>query len=101
MVLLAQPSLFDPTRAPGGRHTAWAYCHVPNGSEFDMLSRLEDQIERFAPGFRECILARGVFSPALLEKMDANLFGADIGGARDRFRTFSFRLPWWPLCPAP
>ncbi len=94
MVLLAQPSLFDPTRAPGGRHTAWAYCHVPNGSEFDMLSRLEDQIERFAPGFRDCILARRVFSPALLEKMDANLVGGDIGGGASDLRQFLFRPTW-------
>ena len=56
-VLLAQPSLFDPSRSPAGKHTAWAYCHVPNGSKVDMLGRLEDQIERFAPGFRECVLA--------------------------------------------
>ena len=63
-VLLAQPSLFDSSRAPAGKHTAWAYCHVPNGSNVDMLQKLEDQIERFAPGFRDCILARRVFSPA-------------------------------------
>jgi len=94
MVLVAQPSLFDPTRASGGRHTAWAYCHVPNGSEFDMLSRLEDQIERFAPGFRDCILARRVFSPALLEKMDANLVGGDIGGGASDLRQFLFRPTW-------
>ena len=66
-VLLAQPTLFDPTRAPEGRHVAWAYCHVPNGSTFDMLPRLEAQIERFAPGFRDCVLARRVFAPASLE----------------------------------
>ncbi|MGB8783960.1 MAG: NAD(P)/FAD-dependent oxidoreductase, partial [Terriglobales bacterium] len=93
-VLLAQPSLFDPTRAPEGRHTAWAYCHVPNGSTFDMLSRLEGQIERFAPGFRDCILSRRVFSPAALEKMDANLVGGDvIGGAMD-LRQLLFRPTW-------
>src|SRR5271163_3854306 len=79
-VLLAQPSLFDSSRAPAGKHTAWAYCHVPNGSKEDMLGRLENQIERFAPGFRECVLARRVFSPADLERMDANLVGGDIGG---------------------
>jgi phytoene dehydrogenase-like protein len=91
LVLLAQPSLFDPTRAPAGKHTAWAYCHVPNGSEFDMLGRLEAQIERFAPGFRDCILARRVFSSSALEKMDANLVGGDIcGGALD-IRQFVFR----------
>ena len=66
-ILLAQPSLFDSSRAPAGKHTAWAYCHVPNGSKVDMLQKIEDQIERFAPGFRECVLARHVFSPADLE----------------------------------
>lgn len=64
-VLLAQPSLFDPARAPAGKHTAWAYCHVPNGSKINMLDKIEDQIERFAPGFRETILARHVFSPEI------------------------------------
>jgi len=93
-VLLAQPSLFDPTRAPAGRHTAWAYCHVPNGSEFDMLGRLEAQIERFAPGFRGCILARRIFSPVAMEKMDANLVGGDIGGGAMDLRQFLFRPTW-------
>jgi phytoene dehydrogenase-like protein len=93
-VLLAQPSLFDPTRAPQGKHTAWAYCHVPNGSEFDMLERLEAQIERFAPGFRECILARSVFSPSALEKMDANLIGGDISGGSMDIRQLFFRPTW-------
>ena len=79
-VILAQPSLFDPTRAPQGKHTAWAYCHVPHGSDFDMLERLESQIERFAPGFRECVLARAVFPPARLEQNDANLVGGDHAG---------------------
>ncbi len=82
-VLLAQPSLFDSSRAPEGKHTAWAYCHVPNGSTVDMLERIENQIERFAPGFRDCVLARRVFSPAALEAMDANLVGGDINGGRD------------------
>ena len=83
-IILVQPSLFDSTRAPEGKHTAWAYCHVPNGSDFDMLPRLEAQIERFAPGFADCVLARKVFSPAALEAMDANLIGGDIvGGAMD------------------
>ena len=90
-VLLAQPSLFDPTRAPAGKHTAWAYCHVPNGSTFDMLPRLEAQIERFAPGFRDCILARRVFSPAALQAMDANLIGGDINGGAVNLRQFAFR----------
>lgn len=90
-VLLAQPSLFDPTRAPAGKHTVWAYCHVPNGSTYDMLPRLEAQIERFAPGFRECILARTIFTPALLEARDANLVGGDIGGGSVDLRQFLFR----------
>jgi phytoene dehydrogenase-like protein len=81
-VLAAQPALFDPTRAPQGCYTFWAYCHVPNGSTFDMTERLESQIERFAPGFRDCILARRVSTPAILHQMNANLLGGDIiGGA--------------------
>lgn len=67
-VLVAQPSLFDPTRAPAGKHTAWAYCHVPNGSTFDMTECIENQIERFAPGFRGRVLARKVTAPAGLER---------------------------------
>jgi len=93
-VLLAQPSLFDSTRAPAGKHTAWAYCHVPNGSEVNVLEKLEDQIQRFAPGFRDCILARRVFSPAELESMDANLVGGDIGGGAMDIRQFLFRPTW-------
>jgi phytoene dehydrogenase-like protein len=93
-VLLAQPSLFDSTRAPAGKHTAWAYCHVPNGSKVSMLEKLEDQIERFAPGFRDCVLARHVFSPADLESMDANLVGGDIGGGALDLRQFLFRPTW-------
>ena len=90
-VLLAQPSLFDSSRAPAGKHTAWAYCHVPNGSKVNMLEKLENQIERFAPGFRECILARRVFSPADLESMDANLVGGDVGGGVMDIHQFLFR----------
>jgi phytoene dehydrogenase-like protein len=93
-VLLAQPSLFDSSRAPAGKHTAWAYCHVPNGSKENMLERLENQIERFAPGFRECVLARRVFSPESLEGMDANLVGGDIGGGTLDMRQFLFRPTW-------
>lgn len=93
-VLLSQPTLFDQTRAPRGKHTAWAYCHVPNGSTVDMLDRLENQIERFAPGFRDGILARRVFSPADLEKMNANLVGGDIGGGSLDIRQFLFRPSW-------
>lgn len=93
-VLLAQPTLFDSTRAPAGKHIAWAYCHVPNGSKVDMLPRLEDQIERFAPGFREIVLARRVFRTSELEGMDGNLVGGDIGGGVLDLRQFLFRPTW-------
>ncbi|HSU54323.1 MAG TPA: NAD(P)/FAD-dependent oxidoreductase [Candidatus Dormibacteraeota bacterium] len=79
-MLLAQPTLFDPSRAPAGRHIAWAYCHVPNGSSFDMTQRIEEQIERFAPGFRDCVLARHTMGPAQMEEKNANLVGGDING---------------------
>ena len=79
-VLVAQPSLFDSSRAPEGKHTLWAYCHVPNGSDFDMTDRIEAQLERFAPGFRSRILARSVMPPAQLELHNANLVGGDING---------------------
>jgi phytoene dehydrogenase-like protein len=90
-VLLAQPSLFDPTRAPAGRHTAWAYCHVPNGSTLDMTDAIEQQVERFAPGFRERILARHVFTPAKLEAYNPNLVGGDIGGGAMSLGQLMFR----------
>jgi phytoene dehydrogenase-like protein len=93
-MILAQPSLFDSTRAPAGKHTAWAYCHVPNGSTVDMLPRIEAQIERFAPGFRDCVLARHVFSPADLQRMDSNLVGGDIQGGVLDIRNFLFRPTW-------
>ena len=79
-VLVSQPSLFDSTRAPEGKHTLWAYCHVPNGSTVDMSERIENQIERFAPGFRSLVLARSALSPAQLEQHNANLVGGDING---------------------
>jgi phytoene dehydrogenase-like protein len=95
-VLVAQQSLFDPTRAPEGKHTAWTYCHVPNGSTFDMTERIEAQIERFAPGFRERILARHVLTPADLERYNPNYVGGDInGGVQDLWQIFTrptFRL---------
>jgi len=81
-VLFVQPTLFDPSRAPDGRHTAWAYCHVPNGSTLDVTDRIERQVERFAPGFRERILARSVLTPADLERRNANLIGGEINGGR-------------------
>jgi len=79
-VLLAQQSLFDGTRAPAGKHTAWAYCHVPNGSAMDMTSAIEDQVERFAPGFKERILARHVMNTSQLQDYNANYIGGDING---------------------
>lgn len=79
-VLLAQNSLFDDSRAPQGKHIAWAYCHVPNNSTVDMTTRIENQIERFAPGFRECILAKSILPPAALENHNANYVGGDING---------------------
>lgn len=90
-VLVAQPSLFDPSRAPQGKHVLWAYCHVPGGSTVDMTARIEAQIERFAPGFRDCILERHVSSPAALERKDANLVGGDIGGGALSLRQFFLR----------
>jgi phytoene dehydrogenase-like protein len=81
-VLLAQQSLFDPTRAPAGRNTVWAYCHVPNGSTADMTDAILGQIERFAPGFRERILATATTDPASLEAYDPNAVGGDITGGR-------------------
>jgi phytoene dehydrogenase-like protein len=90
-VLLAQPSLFDPTRAPSGRHTAWAYCHVPNGCNTDMVDRMELQVERFAPGFRSRILARHVMPPAALERANSNLVGGDINGGAVRLSQMFLR----------
>ena len=99
-VLLAQPTLFDPSRAPQGRHTAWTYCHVPHGSTADMLPRIERQIERFAPGFRDRVLARAVMRPADLERHNANLVGGDIaGGVTDLWQLF--RRPTWRGCSTP
>lgn len=90
-VLLAQQTLFDPSRAPTGIHTAWAYCHVPNGSTLDMTERIEAQVERFAPGFRERILARHVMGPAAMESHDANYVGGDINGGVADVRQFVAR----------
>jgi phytoene dehydrogenase-like protein len=88
-VLLSQPSLFDSTRAPQGKQTLWGYCHVPNGSTADMVDGIERQVERFAPGFSDRVLARSVMSPAQLEQHNANLVGGDInGGAADLWQIF-------------
>jgi phytoene dehydrogenase-like protein len=87
LIILAQQTLFDKTRAPEGRHTAWGYCHVPNGSKIDMTERIEAQIERFAPGFRDCILARHTMSAPQFETYNPNYVGGDIaGGAHSLFQ---------------
>jgi phytoene dehydrogenase-like protein len=110
-VLLAQQTLFDDTRAPPGKHTAWTYCHVPHGSSFDMRDRIEAQIERFAPGFRDRILACSTRTTAVLEHENPNLIGGDISGgantigqlvARPALRPspYSTPLPWLYLCSA-
>jgi phytoene dehydrogenase-like protein len=99
-VLVTQSSLFDASRAPAGRHTAWAYCHVPLGSDADMTSRIEAQIEWFAPGFRDRVLARSVLGPAALERRNANLVGGDIaGGAADLSQLFT--RPTWRTYTTP
>ncbi|HTN80816.1 MAG TPA: NAD(P)/FAD-dependent oxidoreductase, partial [Acidimicrobiales bacterium] len=86
-VLVSQPSVFDPTRAPTGVHTLWAYCHVPAGSAIDASQAIEDQIERFAPGFRDVVLQRVVRTTTDLEASNPNLVGGDIaGGALDRLQ---------------
>jgi phytoene dehydrogenase-like protein len=90
-ILLAQPSLFDPTRAPAGMHTVWAYCHVPNRSTEDMSAAIESQIERFAPGFRKQILARHVFSPTSMEAYDPNYVGGDINAGLQDITQFYTR----------
>jgi phytoene dehydrogenase-like protein len=93
-VLLAQPSLIDDTRAPAGKHTVWAYCHVPNGSTVDCTDRIEAQIERFAPGFRNRILARHVTTPRELEQHNANCIGGDINGGSADLRQWFLRPTW-------
>jgi phytoene dehydrogenase-like protein len=90
-VLVAQQSLFDSTRAPHGQHTGWAYCHVPHGSTTDMTDRIERQIERFAPGFQDLVLARRTMSPAEIEAHNPNMIGGDIGGGANDLSQFLFR----------
>jgi phytoene dehydrogenase-like protein len=108
-VLLAQQSLFDKTRAPEGKHTAWAYCHVPSNSKIDMTDRIESQIERFAPGFRDCVLARNIMTAPDFEKYNANYIGGDISGgvqdilqivARPSLRVTPYVMPvkGWFIC---
>ena len=101
-VLLTQPTLFDPSRAPDGKHVVWTYCHVPNGSTFDMLPRIEQQIERFAPGFRERVVAKTVTPPSEIERHNANFVGGDIGsGASDVWQLFTRPTRHWYSTPAP
>jgi phytoene dehydrogenase-like protein len=89
-VLLVQPSLFDPTRAPAGKHTAWAYCHVPNGSTRDMTEAIEAQVERFAPGFKDLVAARSAMDSAEVERRNPNYVGGDInGGIQDLRQLFT------------
>lgn len=108
-VLVTQPSLYDRSRAPEGKHTAWAYCHVPNGAADDRTAAIENQIERFAPGFRDCVLARRVWAPADLEAHDANLSGGDINAGafslrqtllRPGIRAYRTGTPGLYLCSA-
>jgi phytoene dehydrogenase-like protein len=89
-VLLVQPTMFDPTRAPQGKHVAWAYCHVPNGSTRDRTGAIEAQVERFAPGFGDVVLERSVIGPAEIEARNPNFVGGDInGGAQDLRQLFT------------
>jgi phytoene dehydrogenase-like protein len=93
-ILLAQQSLFDGTRAPAGKHTAWAYCHVPNGWRGSAVKQMEAQLERFAPGFRDCVLARAAHGPAEMQAWNENLVGGDvIGGVTDAIQ-FALRPTW-------
>jgi phytoene dehydrogenase-like protein len=101
-VLVVQPTSVDATRAPAGKHIGWAYCHVPNGSKFDMTERIEKQIERFAPGFRDCIIGRHTMNCEAMEAKNPNLIGGDINGgafdlrqlfARPIFSPTPYRIP--------
>jgi phytoene dehydrogenase-like protein len=84
-LIVTQPGRFDPTRAPPSQTTAWAYCHVPNGSTADMTAPIEAQIERFAPGFRDCVLQRAILTPAEIERYNPNYVGGDIAGGAHTF----------------
>jgi len=96
-VLVVQPTLFDPSRAPHEKHVGWAYCHVPNGSSFDMTDRLEAQVERFAPGFRDRILARHVMRPADFERHNPNMVGGDLSGGEATLPQLFFRPALRPI----
>jgi phytoene dehydrogenase-like protein len=108
-VLLSQPTMFDASRAPHGRHIVWSYCHVPRDSTTDMLPRIEQQIERFAPGFRERVIARAVMRPADIERRNANFVGGDIAAGattlgqlftRPTWRTYSTPVHGLYICSA-
>jgi len=95
-VLLVQQSLFDPSRAPQGKHTAWAYCHVPHGSLLNMTGPIEAQLERFAPGFRDLVLARHTMNTAEMEIHNPNYIGGDInGGVQDLRQLFTRPVARW------
>jgi phytoene dehydrogenase-like protein len=97
-VLVAQQSMFDRTRAPEGKHTGWAYCHVPHGWTGDATDVIENQIERFAPGFRDRILARRTINPEQYEEHNANFVGGDIAGGANTMSQFLTR-PFFKLDP--
>ncbi len=93
-VLMAQPTVTDPSRAPAGKHVAWGYCHVPGGSTADMTERIEAQVERFAPGFRDLVIGRSAMGPADVERHNPNYVGGDInGGAQDLLQLFARPVP--------
>jgi phytoene dehydrogenase-like protein len=95
-VLITQPGVADPSRAPAGRQTLWAYCHVPAGSEVDMTARIEAQIERFAPGFRDLVLARHTLTAAQEEAHNPNYVGGDIAaGKQTVWQTVARPVPRW------
>jgi phytoene dehydrogenase-like protein len=89
--LVAQPGVIDPTRAPAGKQTLWAYCHVPSGSDVDVAGRIEAQIERFAPGFRDLILAKSVRTAVDMERHNPNYVGGDINCGASTLRQTFFR----------
>ncbi|MGI8426691.1 MAG: phytoene desaturase family protein [Actinomycetota bacterium] len=101
-VLFSQPSIFDDSRSPKGKHTAWGYCHVPHGSGVDMTERIEDQVERFAPGFRDCILAKATMNSGQMEKYNGNYIGGDInGGVQDLRQLFTRPVARFPVYSTP
>jgi phytoene dehydrogenase-like protein len=93
-VLLSQPTLFDPSRAPAGKHVAWAYCHVPNAWPGSALEAIESQVERFAPGFKDCILGRAASGTAAMQAWNENLVGGDINGGAVSGLQFFLRPTW-------